>query len=166
MEQFMEKKRGMATVREKTGDMATAGVLFVIGLAAILLSRLMPLGEFSVPGPGFFPTLLGSLLCIVSGILAVRLIVIKGENSVVRIGHPHIWATLAALLGVAVFFEPLGFIPVIALFIFFCLMTFSALRWIACLLIAVSAAAGVFLFFNVLLGVQLPAMRWFGLWME
>jgi putative tricarboxylic transport membrane protein len=156
----------MVTIREKTGDMVIAGVLFAIGLAAILLSRLMPLGEFSVPGPGFFPTFLGALLCIVSGVQAVRLAVKKGGNGVVRIGHPHIWATLAALLGVAVFFEPLGFIPAIALFIFFCLMTFSALRWIACLLISISAAAGVFLFFNVLLGVQLPAMRWFGLWME
>ena len=156
----MERKRGMATVREKTGDMVTAGVLFAIGLAAILLSRLMPLGEFSVPGPGFFPTLLGILLCIVSGALAVRLMVKKGETSVVHIGHPHIWATLAALLGVAVFFERLGFIPVIALFVFFCLKTFSPLRWIACLLIAGVAAVGVFLFFNVLLGVQLPATRW------
>jgi len=150
----------MATVREKTGDTVISGILFSIGLVAIFLSRFMPPGEFSVPGPGFFPTLLGTLLCMVSGIQAVRLVARKGGRSVVRIGHPHIWATLAALLGVAAFFETLGFVPVIALFVFFCLKTFSPLHWIACLVVAGAAAAGTFLFFNVLLGVQLPPVRW------
>jgi hypothetical protein len=150
----------MAAVREKTGDMVISGILFSIGLAAILLSRFMPPGEFSVPGPGFFPTLLGTFLCIVSGAQAGRLMAKKGGHSVVRIGHPRIWATLAALLGIAVFFETLGFIPVIALFVFFGLKTLSPLRWITCLLIAGAAAAGAFLFFNTLLGVQLPPVRW------
>jgi hypothetical protein len=150
----------MAAVREKTGDMVISGILFSIGLVAILLSRFMPPGEFSVPGPGFFPTLLGTFLSIVSGAQAVRLAAKKGGRGTIRIGHPRIWATLVALLGVAAFFETLGFIPVIALFVFFCLKTFSPLRWIPCILIASAAAAGAFLFFNVLLGVQLPAVRW------
>src|SRR5512143_3368017 len=107
----------MAKVSEKTGDMVISGILFSIGLVAILLSRYMPPGEFSVPGPGFFPTLLGAFLCMVSGAQAVRLLARNGGSSVVRIGHPHIWATLAALLGVAASFETLGFIPVIALFV-------------------------------------------------
>jgi hypothetical protein len=40
------------------------------------------------------------------------------------------------------------------------LKTLSPLRWITCLLIAGAAAAGAFLFFNTLLGVQLPPVRW------
>jgi hypothetical protein len=150
----------MAAVREKTGDMVISGILFSIGLVAILLSRLMPPGEFSVPGPGFFPTLLGTFLCIVSGAQAGRLVARKGSSDWVRIGHPRVWTTLAALLGIAVFFETLGFIPVMALFVFFCLKTFSPLRWIICLLIAGAAAAGAFLFFDTLLGVRLPPVRW------
>ena len=135
----------MAAVGEKTGNLVISGILFSIGLLAILLSRFMPPGEFSVPGPGFFPTLLGAFLCVVSGVQAIRLVAGKGRPGVVRIGHPRIWATLTALTGVAVFFETLGFIPVIAFFVFFCLKTFSPLRWITCLLIAGAAAAGAFL---------------------
>lgn len=145
----------------RSGDLVISGLLFCIGLFAILMSRAMPKGEYSVPGPGLFPALLGILLCGVSLVFIVRLVLYKSAKKVVEIGHRYIWATTVAIILVSFFFERFGFILVITFFVGFLLKLLSGLRWIACILWAVVAAIAAYLFFNSLLGVQLPSARWF-----
>lgn len=147
-------------VSERKGEMVVAWVLFFIGLLWILVARTMPYGEFSVPGPGFLPTLLGALLCGVSLALGISLLLQKTTERV-KIGHSYIWAITAALFLVAFFFERIGFILTITLFLSFSLKMLSNLKWIACILWAAAGAIVAFLFFNTLLGIQLPSLYWF-----
>ena len=147
------------TSTERSGELVIAGVLFCIGLFGILNSRAMPPGEFSVPGPGFFPILLGVLLCSVSLALGIQTFFNRTSQGV-KVGHHHIWSTIIALIIVGVFFELLGFILMITLFVGFLLKILSNLRWIACILWAIAAAISAYLFFYLLLGIQLPSARW------
>lgn len=148
----------MQELNQRTGDVIAALALFAIGLLWVVGARGMPRGEFAVPGPGFFPTLLGVGLC-----GAAVLLLLAGRHASptrVRFGNASIWSTAAALLGLAVIFEPLGFLPAVALFIGFFLRLLSGFRWITCAVAALAAAWAVYLFFGVLLGIPLPIVRW------
>ena len=147
------------TSTERSGELVIVGIIFGVGLLMILVSIAMPRGEFSVPGPGFFPTLVGVLLCSISFALGVQKFFNKTSQRV-KIGHRSIWSTIIALIVVGVFFERLGFILVIALFLGFLLKILSNLRWIACILWAIAAAISAYLFFDLLLGIQLPSAHW------
>lgn len=148
------------TSTERSGELVISGILFCIGLYWMIESRVMPKGEFLVPGPGFFPVLLGALLCIVSLALGVQTFLNRTTRQV-KIGHPYIWSTIIALIVVAVFFERLGFILMIALFVGFLLKILSSLRWMTCILWAIVGAVSAYLFFKLLLGIQIPSPRWF-----
>ena len=145
---------------ERRGELVIAGILFCIGLVGVLMSRAMPKGEYMVPGPGLFPALLGLLLCGVSLAFIVRLALHKGARNVVNVGHRYIWATTAAIILVSLFLERLGFILVMTFFVGFLLRLLSRLGWIACILWAFAGAVSAYLFFDSLLGVQLPSLQW------
>jgi putative tricarboxylic transport membrane protein len=147
---------------ERTGELVISGITFCVGFVGILMSRDMPKGEYSVPGPGVFPALLGILLCGVSLGLTVQILLRhKPAKKVVEIGNRYIWATTAAIIGISFLFERLGFILVMAFFVGFLLRLLSNLRWIACILWAFVASIAAYGFFHFLLGVQLPSARWF-----
>lgn len=149
----------MREISQRTGELVAAGALFTIGLVWALGSLEMPRGEFSVPGPGFFPMFLSGGLC--ASALLIALNALRSRVTArVRVGNASIWSTGIALLVVAVLFEPLGFIPAIALFVAFFLRLLSGFRWIPCILTALAAACVVYLFFGVLLGIPLPPVRW------
>ncbi len=140
-----------------------AEAIIAIGLAGlgaywVVGAWVMPAGEFSVPGPGFIPTLVGSLLFLVAiGLLAARS---RGATERVRLGHPHIWAALGAVVAVALLFERLGFFLTSALFLAVLLRLLSKLRWPALIAAAFAGAGVAHLFFAQLLGIQLPGMPW------
>ncbi len=146
---------------ERVGELVITGVLFCIGLFSVLMSRDMPKGEFSVPGPGFYPTILGFVMCSFSIALGIRVFLYYRTTKRVEIGHPYIWFTTVALIIVAILFERIGFIPMIALFIVFLLRILSHLRWVSCILWAIAGAVTAYLLFDLLLGVQLPSIFWF-----
>jgi putative tricarboxylic transport membrane protein len=149
----------MWTSTERTGELAITGILFCIGLFVILASRNMPRGEFAVPGPGFFPRVLGLTLCLVSLVLGIRIFLHKTTQQV-KIGHRYIWSTIIAIIVLAFFFERLGFILATALFVGFLLRILAHLRWIPCILWAVGAAISAYLLFDLLLGINLPSVHW------
>jgi hypothetical protein len=121
----------------------------------------MPHGEFSVPGPGFLPTLLGVLLCGVSLALGIRGLLHRTTTERIEIGHPYIWSAIVAICVLAFFLEPIGFIPTIALFVGFFLKTLSERGWVASIVLGTAAAICAYLFFNRLLGIYLPLGFWF-----
>lgn len=144
---------------QRQGELAVAVLLFLIGLVWLAGVLDMPKGEFSVPGPGFFPTLLGVALCITSVALAGKVLATTPPARV-PIGNWHIWSTGIALVVLALVFEPLGFVPSIALFVGFFLKRLGGVRWTTCVLAATAAAGAAYWFFSHLLGVPLPPVRW------
>jgi putative tricarboxylic transport membrane protein len=151
----------MWKLNERSGELVIAAIIFCIGLVGALMSRAMPKGEYSVPGPGLFPAVLGTLLCGVSVALIVRLVLYRGTKKVVDVGHRYIWATTASIILISLFLERFGFILAITIFVGFLLKLLSGLRWLACILWAVVSSIAAYLFFNTLLGVQLPSAQWF-----
>jgi len=150
----------MQGIHQRTGEVAIAAVLFTIGLVWFIVSLQMPRGEFAVPGPGFFPMFLSLALC-ASALVLVGVGLFGGTPvPQVRVGNRSIWATPVALLLLAVLFEPLGFLPAIALFVAFFLRLLAGFRWLVCLVAGLAAAYAVYLFFGGLLGLPLPPVRW------
>jgi hypothetical protein len=144
---------------QRHGELAIAVILFLVGLVWLVGVLDMPKGEFSVPGPGFFPGLLGLALCVTSVALAGKVFATKTTLRV-PVGNWHIWSTGIALVVLALLFEPLGFVPSIALFIAFFLRRLAEARWTTCILAATAAAGAAYWFFSHLLGVPLPPVRW------
>ena len=149
----------MIAPTQRAGELAIAGVLFVIGLIWVLGTLDMPKGDFSVPGPGLFPVLLGLALCGASLALGGSVIWSRTSRRV-PVGNAYIWSTPIALIALAILFERLGFVLSITLFIGFFLKLLSDLKWGICVAAAVAAAVGAYLFFSYLLGVPLPPTRW------
>lgn len=154
--QVKDRKIIMLRTTERIGDVVISGVLFCIGLFSILVSRWMPKIQSAVTGPGTFPNLLGILLCVVSLALGVYTLLHRESIKEVEIGHSGTWTIPVAIIVVGVFFERLGFVPMIAFFVGFFLKIFSNLGWIACVIFAAAAAISAYLFFNLLLGIPLP----------
>ena len=77
-----------------------AGLLFVaVGVAAIVIAANYPLGTAARMGPGYFPRILGILLIVLGGALALRALKLKGEAL-----PPWHWKPVAIVLGSVVIF--------------------------------------------------------------
>ena len=77
-----------------------AGLLFVlVGLAAIVLGSRYNLGTAARMGPGYFPRILGMLLILLGGIVAVRALRLDGP----AIPPWRWWSTLVVLGSVVLF---------------------------------------------------------------
>jgi hypothetical protein len=140
----------------RNGNLVIAGFLFCAGLFAILVSRTMPQGAFLVPGPGYFPTILGMLLCVVSVTLGVQAFIDKTTTDVVKVGQTTGWATIAAIMIVGVCFEKIGSIPMFTLFVAFLLKMLSNHKWFSCMILGIMAAITAYFFFSIFLGIFLP----------
>ena len=77
-----------------------AGALFVaIGVATIALGMRYTLGTAARMGPGYFPRILGLLLVVLGGVLALRALRIAGERV-----PPFRWRPFVIVLGSVVLF--------------------------------------------------------------
>jgi putative tricarboxylic transport membrane protein len=143
-------------VSTRWGELTAAAALFLSGVFFIWQSALMPFGTIGLPGPGFFPFVLGIALCLV--VLAVGVQIWRehpaGEH--IDLGHRDVVIVFAALAGVALGFERLGAYAALGLFTAVCLVLVARMSLVRA---AASAALGmvvVWLVFNVALGVVLP----------
>ena len=59
-------------VSARAGGIATAAALAAIGLWFVWQASLLDLGDFELPGPGFFPLVLGAVVFICASLLAAR----------------------------------------------------------------------------------------------
>jgi hypothetical protein len=146
----------LRTVSARRGDIVVAGVLAATGLFFVWQSALLDLGSLALPGPGFFPLVLGAAVATFAAAIAVaRWRSPEGET--VELGHRDVLIVVAALLLVPLLFEPLGAYLTLGLLGAVLLVLIARLRLLPALAAATVGMAACWYFFHVLLGLQLPA---------
>ena len=145
-------------IRPRRLELAIAAIIFALGALMAGAAWRMPMGTASLPGPGFMPLALGILLAATSLAVAARCVAMMAgpAEEPAPLGHRFIYVTFAALLGVAWLFDRVGFLTSIFLFMFVLLAALSPLNWWRAALGAVTAVALSYVFFSVLLGLNLP----------
>lgn len=87
-----------------------AGVLFIIfGVSAVFIAQAYRMGTAVRMGPGYFPTLLGSVLTILGFIIAVRALWLNGAMIKLETLRPLLLIP-AAVLAFSFLVQPLGLV--------------------------------------------------------
>ncbi len=136
------------------------GLLFVAtGIAVVVLAQSYRLGTAARMGPGYFPTLLGSLMVLLGASLSVPAFAIDGE----RMQRFHLRPLLFVLLAIAAFgiaLPYLGFAAAIVALVIVASFADPDLRPVEIAGVAAFLVAFSILIFVVLLG--LPIQLWPG----
>jgi Na+-transporting NADH:ubiquinone oxidoreductase subunit NqrB len=135
-----------------------AFALLGTGVFVVWQSVLLPIGNVALPGPGFVPFLLG----IVLGLVAVAIVIQAkwqeraDQAGAISLGNRDTLVVFAALVGVGLFFEWLGTYVTLGLFTAALLLLVARTSPWRVVLGASLGMIAVWVFFRVLLGVQLP----------
>jgi hypothetical protein len=143
-------------ISARRGEMVVAALLAVIGLVFVWQASLLDFGGFDLPGPGFFPLVLGVVVFALSALIAIEGLRGAGEGETVELGHRDVLIVLAAMVAVAALFEPLGAYLSLGLFGAVLLVVIARVSVPLAVLSACIAMAACWYFFQVLLGLQLP----------
>jgi putative tricarboxylic transport membrane protein len=144
-------------VPARVGELLIAIALLAAGLLFVWQSTLLPFGDVGLPGPGFFPFVLGILLGLFALAIVVRAMRQHDEGGAVSLGHRDIVVVFAALVGAGFAFERLGAYVTLGLFTAALLWLIARASFWRGVLVAGLGMVAVWAFFKVLLGVQLPA---------
>jgi Tripartite tricarboxylate transporter TctB family len=131
-----------------------AGLLFVVfGVLTIFFARDYPLGITARMGPGYFPMVLGGLLCLFGMVIMLR-----GIRAGTPVNGAWGWRPLGLItLSIVVFgftMEKLGLVPALMVLFFVAALAGREFRFLEVLLLAVlmsAFAAAVFVY-----GLKLP----------
>lgn len=141
----------------RTGEMVIAVVLALTGGAMTWGAGRMPAGSLAVPGPGFFPAILGVLL-VLAGLGVLVSALRRSDNRVhVSLGNGDVLAVVLALAIVPPLFENLGAPLVFAVFLTGLFWRLAGVRWWLACVAGVGGSGIAWVLFSLLLGVQLPA---------
>ena len=153
--------QGQPPVWPRSFCVRNCGLFCAAGLAAIALffiiqASMLAWGSIKLPGPGFFPLLLGIALLVCSVWIGAQLWRGKpiGENH--ELGHRDVVVAMVALLLIAPAFETLGAYLTLGLFAFVLLVFVARLNVFVALASSAVGMAAVYYFFQILLGLQLP----------
>ncbi len=121
----------------------------------------LPMGEMKDPGAGFFPLLIGLLTGLLALIALFHSIREKTGPSAPSPKEPFRWwnlvVILAALVAYALTLTTLGFMINTFLFMMLLLKVIEPQTWKKAVMAALITAVTSDLFFNVLLGAQIPS---------
>ncbi len=138
------------------GDAATGLGLSALGVVFVVLSLPIPRGEVRSPGPGFMPLVMGVALTILGAASAARAWRARSAAAV-PLGNRKVLLCVVALTASALFLQPLGFLPTTALFLAVLFRALGPASWWKALTVAAASAIGLWLLFDRVLGVLLPA---------
>jgi hypothetical protein len=138
------------------GGLYVAGALAGTGLLFAWQASLLDFGGIGLPGPGFFPLVLGVVLTAFSAVIAAERWREPAENETVELGHRDVLICLAAMLGVPILFESAGAYVALGLFGAVLLVFIGRISVPLASVSAVMAMAACWYFFQELLGLQLP----------
>lgn len=150
---------GQALVRAisaRRGGMCVAAVLAGIGLVFTWQASLIDFGALALPGPGFFPLVLGILVFALAVVIGVGDWRRAPSAETVELGHRDVLIVLAALAAVPPLFEPLGAYVTLGLFGAALLVLIARRSLVIAGLSAAIGMAACWYFFQVALGLQLP----------
>ncbi len=142
-------------------DQIAGVIVLAFSLAVMEGSRRMPPSATFGPGAGFLPFWLGALLAV----LSVLLIVTASRQAVappIRSPVPNrgaliaVGATMGALAAYILLYERLGFLLGTGLLTAFLLGVVEREGWFTAVSVAALNAVGLYVVFQVLLGVNLP----------
>jgi len=140
---------------DRRAGVLVAGMLAAAGAVFVWQSALLDLGHVGLPGPGFFPLLLGAILAIFAGVIGIdrwR----SSEGEAVELGHRDVLIAIAALLAVPLIFEPLGAYITLGLLGTAMLVLVARISLPLAIMASGAGMAACWYFFQVLLGLQLP----------
>jgi len=139
-----------------TTDRVSASVLILFSLLVIWESRVLPLGTFHRPGPGYMPVLLAALLLI----FGVVLLLTAGRAPRFSTLGWSEWRHALAILFTCAFtvfaMERLGYRLTVLLALVFLVKVVEQRGWILSLTFALCMAFGSFFLFYTMLRVPLP----------
>ena len=146
----------------KIYDVISSLVCLLIGLAFVAGGVKMGLGPINAPGAGYFPTMIGGILSLLSLGLFVKA-VLKHEALSERQAfwkEKDSWIKVSLVIGALIFYmaflEFLGYIATTILFIFFLLKFVGKKSWLASIAMALVVSLGSYALFKIALGVYLP----------
>jgi hypothetical protein len=140
----------------RRGGLWVIAVLIAIGFFFGWQSALLDFGTIGLPGPGFFPLVLSVLLVGFAAVIGAELTRSKANGETVELGHRDVLIAIVALLVVPLLFESLGAYLTLGLFAAALLASIGRISVTRATLASVVGMVGVWYFFKVLLGLQLP----------
>jgi putative tricarboxylic transport membrane protein len=143
-------------VSTRWGELAAVAVLLLSGIFFVWQSALMPFGKVGLPGPGFFPFVLGIALCLVALAIGVQIWREHPVGEHIDLGHRDLVVVFAALLGLALGFERLGAYAALGLFTAVCLVLVARMSLLRAAMSAALGMVAVWVVFSLVLGVVLP----------
>lgn len=148
----------------RRADQVTGFIVLIFSVALMEGSRRMPPSATFGPGAGFLPFWLGTLLALLSILLIVNAFrqpalpaakpIFPGGRTLLRLG-----AVIVGLTAYILSLETLGFLVGTGLLTAYLLGFVEREKWYTTVLVAALNSAGLYLVFQVLLGVNLPANR-------
>jgi hypothetical protein len=143
-------------ISARGGEVFVAVVLLGIGAFFMAFSLPLQFGRVGLPGPGFFPFVLGIGLGICALGLLYRALRETIDVEAVFIGHRDVLIALAAMAGLAAAFEQADSYLVLGLFSAALLILIARAALWRVALGAVFGMVVVWAFFGLALGVRLP----------
>ncbi len=137
-----------------------SGMLFLgIGIFALVISRDYFIGSSARMGPGYFPTLVGILLSILGGIIALRSFGVEGKEIRAVSWRAIVMLTLAFLIfGWAM--EKIGFVLAMFAMIACSMMAGKKLRLLELLIMSLVLITGSIALFIYGLKLPFPLFWW------
>jgi len=137
-----------------------SGLLFIgFGVVAVTVSRAYPMGSAMQMGPGYFPTVIGSILVVLGAIIAATSLKSEGEGL-----EPFAWRPMILLsAGFAIFgwaIDHVGFIPALFMLIVVCSASGREFRWVEVLIMSIVLIAGCWALFIRGLDLPYPLLQW------
>jgi len=145
----------------RRAEQVTGSVLFIFSLVLMEGSRRLPPSATFGPGAGFLPFWLGALMAVLSILLLVKATSQRGGSpgrSLMpsRQALAQVGMTIGSLAGYILLLEWLGFLLATGGLTALLLGVVERERWFATVLVALLNAVGLYMIFQVLLGVNLP----------
>lgn len=147
----------------KRKDLGPALLWIALGLFVSVKSLSLDLGRPETPGPGMFPFLVGitlifcTLPIFLSAILSAKNKTVQAEESVWReIDFTKIIIVVASMAIYALILEKIGYLLSAFLVLLVLFRSIGSRKWSSSILIALLTTILTYLFFSVLLGVELP----------
>ncbi len=144
------------TTNLRFGGLVSAALLASAAVFFIVQAAMLPQGSTKLPGPGFFPLVLGIAMFLLCIVVAFGVWSEQQAAEIVEFGHRDVALTVLFLLVIPVAFETAGAYLTLGAFSFLMLTLIARLRPIRALGGSGGAMVATWYIFHGMLGVQLP----------